>query len=252
MNMPTKHFAIALSVMVSAIGTGTVVSAQVITDRGWIHVSGVYPVQQITFTDAVTFTENFETGTTVTPYTVGGTPSVDVMGGVRVWQYFGVGAGVTQSSQTGVSTTSTTRSPHPLYFNRHRTVTGASPTDRTETQVNIHAMVVVPAGRRVRVTVFGGPTLFQVKQELVTAVSKTDAYPFNTPTFQSYSKRLESVSSVGLNVGADVAVYFSDHVGVGGVVRYSAGTADFATIDGDTLTTDVGGLHVGGGLRLKF
>ena len=86
MNMPTKHFAIALSVMVSAIGTGTVVSAQVITDRGWIHVSGVYPVQQITFTDTVSFTENFETGTTVTPYTEGGTPGVDVMGGVRLWQ----------------------------------------------------------------------------------------------------------------------------------------------------------------------
>lgn len=252
MNMPTKHFAIALSVMVSAIGTGTVVSAQVITDRGWIHVSGVYPVQQITFTDTVTFTESFETGTTVTPYTVGGTPGVDVMGGVRLWQYLGVGAGVTQSSQTGVSTTSTTRSPHPLYFNRHRTVTGASPTDRTETQVNIHAMVVVPAGRRVRVTLFGGPTLFQVKQELVTSVSKTDAYPFNTATFQSYSKQSQSVSSVGFNAGADVAVYFSDHVGVGGMVRYSVGTADFITVDGDTLSTDVGGLHVGGGLRLKF
>jgi hypothetical protein len=30
------------------------------------------------------------------------------------------------------------------------------------------------------------------------------------------------------------------------------GTADFITVDGDTLSTDVGGLHVGGGLRLKF
>ena len=101
-------------------------------------------------------------------------------------------------------------------------------------------------------TLFGGPTLFQVKQELVTSVSKTDAYPFNTATFQSYSKQSQSVSSVGFNAGADVAVYFSDHVGVGGVVRYSVGTADFITVDGDTLSTDVGGLHVGGGLRLKF
>lgn len=247
-----KHFASALSVLMWCAWVPTVVSAQDTTDRGWIHVSGVYSAQQNTFTDTVSFSENFETGTTVTPYTVGGTPGVDVMGGVRVWQYFGVGAGVTQASQTGVSTTSTTRSPHPLYFNRHRTVTGSSSTDRTDTQVNIHAMVVVPAGRRVRVTLFGGPTLFQVKQELVTAVSKTDAYPFNTPTFQSYSKRSESVSSVGFNAGADVAVYFSDHVGVGGIVRYSVGTSDFATVDGDTLTTDVGGLHVGGGLRLKF
>ena len=252
MTKEIKYCVVVLSVVSWAIITATVVSAQDVSDRGWVHVSGVYPVQQITFTDTVTFTETFETGTTVTPYTVGGTPGVDVMGGVRLWQYVGVGAGVTQASHTGVSTTSTTRSPHPLYFNRHRTVTGASPTDRTETQVNIHAMVVVPAGRRVRVTLFGGPTLFQIKQELVTSVSKTDAYPFNTATFQSYSKRSQSASSVGFNAGADVAVYFSDHVGVGGVVRYSVGTADFITVDGDTLSTDVGGLHVGGGLRLKF
>jgi hypothetical protein len=252
MNKGIKCCVVALTVVVGASISEPVVSAQDITDRGWIYVSGVYPSQENTFTDTVSFTENFETGTTVTPYTVGGTPGVDVMGGVRVWQYFGVGAGVTQASQTGVSTTSTTRSPHPLYFNRHRTITGPSSTDRTDTQVNIHAMVVVPAGRRVRVTLFGGPTLFQVKQELVTSVSKIDGYPFNTPTFQAYSKRAESVSSVGFNAGADVAVYFSSHVGVGGMVRYSVGTADFSTIDGDTLTTDVGGLHVGGGLRLKF
>ena len=252
MNKGNNYCVVALNVVAWAVITATVASAQVATDRGWVHVSGVYPTQQTTFTDTVTFTESFETGTTVTPYTVGGTPGVDVMGGVRLWQYVGVGAGVTQASHTGVSTTSTTRSPHPLYFNRHRTVTGASPTDRTETQVNIHAMVVVPAGRRVRVTLFGGPTLFQIKQELVTSVSKTDAYPFNTATFQSYSKRSQSASSVGFNAGADVAVYFSDHVGVGGVVRYSVGTADFITVDGDTLSTDVGGLHVGVGLRLKF
>lgn len=226
--------------------------AQTQTDRGWLHVNGVYQMTKFIFTDTITFTQNVEDGTTVTPYTAGNTPGVDVMGGARLWQYLGVGAGITQATQTGVSTTSTTRVPHPFYFNRHRTVTGPAPTDRTDTQINLYGMAVVPAGRRVRVTLFGGPTFFRVQQDLVTAVTTTDTYPFNEVTFQSYTKQQHDVSTIGFNVGGDVSVFFSEHLGVGGMARYSIGTLAYTTAAGDPLTTDAGGFHVGGGLRVKF
>ena len=241
------------SLLVAMVITGvTPLQAQTPADRGWVHVNGVYQMTKVTFTDTITFTQNVEDGTTVTPYTAGSTPGIDVMGGVRLWRYLGVGAGITQATQTGVSTTSTTRVPHPFYFNRHRTATGPTPTDRTDTQINLYGMVVVPAGRSVRVTLFGGPTFFRVQQELVTAVTTTDAYPFNAVTFQSYAKRQHDVSTVGFNVGGDVSVFFSEHIGVGGMARYSIGTLAYTPAAGDTFTTDAGGFHVGGGLRVKF
>jgi hypothetical protein len=240
--------------LVAMVITGlTPLQAQAPVDRGWLHVNGVYQMTKFTFTDTITFTQNVEDGTTVTPYTTGSVPGVDVMGGVRLWQYLGVGAGVTiQATQIGVSTTSTTRVPHPFYFDRHRTTTGPTPTDRKETQINLYGMAVIPAGRRVRVTLFGGPTFFRVQQELVTAVTTTDAYPFNDVTFQNYAKRQHDVSTVGFNVGGDVSMFFFEHIGVGGMARYSIGSLAYPTADGNTLTTDTGGFHVGGGLRVKF
>ena len=245
----TRHCSVLVAMVIAGL---TPLQAQTQADRGWIHVNGAYQVTKFTFTDTITFTQNVEDGTTVTPYTAGNTPGVDVMGGIRLWQYLGVGAGITQATQTGVSTTSTTHVPHPFYFNRHRTVTGPTPTDRTDTHINLYGMAVVPAGRRVRVTLFGGPTFFQVQQELVTAVTTTGVYPFNEATFQSYTKQQHDVSTVGFNIGGDVSVFFSEHIGVGGMARYSIGTLAYTTAAGDTFTTDAGGFHVGGGLRVKF
>ena len=60
----------------------------------------------------------------------------------------------------------------------------------------------------------------------------------------------ESESGIGFNVGVDVGYYFSPAVGVGGMARFTRGTVDFGAVEGSSAT--VGGLMVGGGLRVRF
>ena len=69
--------------------------------------------------------------------------------------------------------------------------------------------------------------------------------------------------SVGYGVGADLAVFFSRHVGVGWVVRYNRASATvtlpdegfFATVlnvTGVTTEATFSGAIVSGGLRFRF
>ena len=120
---------------------------------------------------------------------------------------------------------------------------------REETAVHLHARWTVPVGEAVEIALFGGPTFFRASQELLTAVDFSQEYPYDTATLGLATTREYDGSTVGFNVGADIAVYFSKWVGVGGLIRFSR--ADLDLSDGSTTVT-VGGLHTAGGLRLRF
>ena len=79
-----------------------------------------------------------------------------------------------------------------------------------------------------QVSVFGGPSFFQVDQDLVTGVRWTEAYPYDSVTFTSTMTETRSESGTGFNVGADVGYFMSRHFGVGGRVQYASGTVDLA------------------------
>ena len=81
--------------------------------------------------------------------------------------------------------------------------------------MHLQALVVLPASRAFTMTVFGGPTYFTVKQGLVTDVRFTQSYPYETAAFAATSTGQQTGSKLGFNVGADVAYYFSNYVGVG-------------------------------------
>ena len=181
----------------------------------------------------------------------------DVSGGVRVWSYFGVGVGVSRFNIAETASVSA-EVPHPFFFtrdgsNRYRSISGASPPlTRSERAVHLQALVAVPATRSFTVTVFGGPTFFDVQQQLVTDVNFTHAYPYDTATFSSAVIDRESGSTVGFNVGADVAYYFTGNVGIGWLTRYSRGMLELPSARDDTLEIETGGVHTAVGLRLRF
>ena len=77
-------------------------------------------------------------------------------------------------------------------------------------------------------------------------------YPYTEATFAGARRRAQSASTTGGHVGADIAVYFADRVGIGGTVRVSRGSVDVDASDGDTVAIDVGGVQMSGGLRLRF
>jgi hypothetical protein len=60
---------------------------------------------------------------------------------------------------------------------------------------------------------------------------------------------------VGYHVGGDVRYFFTTHVGVGGVVRFTAADVELTGTlfkPAGTTTVKAGGLQAGGGLRLRF
>ncbi len=176
----------------------------------------------------------------------------DVGGGVHLTRHLGFGIGVSRFGADDAARVSA-QVPHPFLFNRDRSISGtSSPLTRSEMALHLQARVTVPAHESVTVTVFGGPTVFNLRQQLVTDVRFTHEYPYDTARFASAVHRQEFGSTTGFNVGADVAYYFSSHIGIGWLTRYSRATVELRSADDRALDVQVGGLHAAGGLRLRF
>ena len=188
-------------------------------------------------------------------YRFGNAPLFDVSGGVRVARHFALGVGVSRfrtRARAGVSAWA----PHPFFFGRDRSFSGDSPPlRRRETAVHLQALAVAPVGRSFTVTAFGGPTFFTaVKQQLVTDVNFSHAYPYDSASFLGVvtDRGAEAAgAAVGFHVGADVAYWFTGHLGVGWLARYSRATARVPSGGGE-IDVRAGGLHAAGGLRVRF
>jgi hypothetical protein len=100
--------------------------------------------------------------------------------------------------------------------------------------------------------VFGGLSVFNAKQDLVTDVTYTESYPYDTATFTGATVSRQSVTKSGYNVGADVSWMFSERVGVGGLVRFSRATADYSVSSTNQVSVDLGGLQAAAGIRFRF
>ncbi len=246
MKLPVVTTLLLLTLAASArIDAQTVASEQV-----FISVNGLFQVTSNDFDDSETIRVNAENGRFDTDYDVGGGFAFDVSGGVVVWRNLAVGGGLTRFS-TSTPTTIDAQIPHPFFFNQPRSVTGEFEGDRSELAVHIQAKWLVPVNDKFLVTIFGGPSFFQVEQTIVNDIDYTESYPFDTATFTRAITDDQSESAMGFHVGGDFAYYFSNQVGVGGVVQYSGATVEMAVPSG-TADVKAGGLQVGGGLRLRF
>ena len=69
------------------------------------------------------------------------------------------------------------------------------------------------------------------------------------PTITSTSLEKVDKTTVGIHFGVDVTYLVTPRYGVGVLARYTWGSADLTGAD-DSVT--VGGLQIGGGLRIRF
>ncbi|HTM04160.1 MAG TPA: hypothetical protein VL173_11690 [Vicinamibacterales bacterium] len=149
--------------------------------------------------------------------------------------------------------------PHPLFFNRFASdvaVTSES-LQRKDRGVDFEVVLSPTPSGPVSVRVFGGPTYFHVSQEMVQDIGfnqQIDLFGGNSVQITSHRDQEISGSSWGFNVGGDVGYFFTDHVGVGGEVRYNRGTVtiDNEPLSGESAELTMGHATVGGGLRLRF
>ena len=232
--------------------------------RGFVAVNGGVQVIASEFTDAATFAgpspvyaEMVSSAATGEPssfngaYPVESGPVVDVSGGVRLWRNLGVGVSVSLYNREADASVSA-RLPHPFFLGSVRTIAGNMPVYHNERAVHLHALVTVPVNPALTVTVFGGPTMFSLRQDLVTDVRFTHSYPYDDAAFAGIVTGEQSRSTIGFNAGVDIAYYFTDVIGVGWLTRFSAGTIDLPSAGEGSVDVPAGGVHAAGGLRLRF
>ena len=239
--------------LVSGILLSVAVPAQAQqTGRGFISINGGYQASSTEFDDAFTFTAHQETGTSDVSYPIDPGPMFDAGGGVRLWRGLGAGLALTQFTRDG-SVRASSSIPHPFFLGQHRQVEGeAGNIERKETGVHVQAQYSLPLGRRLQITLMGGPSFFHVEQSLVIDVNYTEEYPYDTASFAGVDSAPETGTKTGFNAGADVRWMFTPSVGIGALVRVTRATIELEGVEDRTVSLDAGGTQIGIGIRLAF
>jgi hypothetical protein len=240
------------AMLVITSGAGAPATAQSYSQRR-IEISGNVGAQTgaSKFTQSHSFTFNGETETLGVDHDIKTTLGFNGGAAVRLVSQFWVGVQFAMAEMKP-SASITAVIPHPLVFNASRTVEG-SMNDVTHTEQNVHVdlMYSLPL-HALDLRVMGGPTFFNLKQNLVSGVTINESYPFDTATFASATTKRLSDSAVGFNAGVDISRPLSSHVGIGGLVRYSRGDVKLNDQATGPQTIKAGGVEAGGGVRIRF
>jgi hypothetical protein len=227
-------------------------AAQSWPERVHVSINGAFQATANDFTDRFEFDSNLETGSTSVEYPVQKGFVFDAGGGFRLWKNLGVGVSVSYFTRDEVAHT-TSSFPHPFVFDQPREVTGdATGVTRKEAVVHVQVQYLWNPAGPLRVIFSGGPSFFNVEQELVAEVRITETFPYDTAEFASAQTRQEKGSAPAFNVGADVMWMLGRTIGVGGIVRFSRATVEIDAPTNRTISVDAGGVYVGGGIRIVF
>ena len=225
----------------------TAASAQTMqwTDKGYISVNGGVQVGSDTLDTSTSFTQYGEEATVTSTQKISGGGFFDIGGAYRVWGN-NLLAGVSfthTSSDTGVAIAASI--PDPVITDRPRSVTSTqSGAKHSEDALHLSAIWMIPVANKLDVGIFGGPTIFWVKQDTVGALTVTEPGPTVSAPLGEVKK-----TSGGVNIGVDVQYMIAKRWGVGGLARYTWGSA---TIDGATDKLKLGGFQIGAGGRVRF
>jgi hypothetical protein len=179
---------------------------------------------------------------------VGGGAFFDISGGYKVWRNLAVGIGVTHVGSTADLTVNASI-PDPLFFDAPRHVVVTVPdAHHSQTAINLTGTWVMPITDKIDIGYQFGPTIFMVSQDLPGAPAP-GAITEPGPVVSSLPLVGEDKTTVGIHFGVDRTYMITPRVGVGGIARYSWGSADLAGAE-DSLT--VGGFQIGAGLRVRF
>jgi hypothetical protein len=228
-----------------------VVSAQTMqwTDKGYVTVNGGGQAGSHTLDSSSSFPLYDETATVNTSQKVKGGGLFEIGGAYRVWGK-NLLAGVSFTHTSSNSDVSLNASiPDPVVFDKPRTVTSSQGgAKHSENTVHLDAIWMIPVANKIDVGVFGGPSIFAVKQDTVGTLTVGEPGPSVTAPLGSASK-----TTVGVNFGADVQYILGKlggrSWGVGVTARYCVGSA---SLPGASKKLTVGGFQIGAGGRVRF
>jgi len=219
------------------------------TDKAFVNVSAGAQAGSHSLATATPFELYAEEGSVASAQEVGGGGFFDISAGYKVWRNLAAGIGFSRTGSSGDAAIAASV-PDPLIFLRLRPATGsASDLKHSETVINLTGTWMVPVTDKIDVGISAGPSIFNVKQDLPSAVTVSEP----GPTVSSVGVADASATSVGINFGVDVTymvtTWKDTGIGVGGLARYTWGSAD---LEGASDKLTVGGFQIGAGLRLRF
>lgn len=240
---------------VVAVFCGTSAAAQ---ERFRISINAGQQTSSTIVKQEQTFERYFEQGSFTFERIVPTAVTYDLGLAVRLWRGLHAGAAVSLFDDKSGAGTVTARVPHPLQFNKPRTVTGDVP-NAARREVGQHLMLgwnVKTAGG-LEFLLFAGPSIIATDQLVVKSLTlglDKEVFPFDALAFPPVESETLRANVVGYNAGVDMAWRFARNVGVGLLVRFSEGTKAFTPTPAGSTPVDVtvGGLQAGGGLRLVF
>ena len=225
----------------------SMVSAQTMqwTGKGFITVNGGFQAGDHDLGTSSSFPLYEETATVTSTQEVKGGGFFDIGGAYKIYgNNFLVGVNFTHTSSDADVNISASI-PDPAVFDKPRNVTSTQPdAGHTENTVHLSVIYMMPVAEKLDIGFFGGPSIFSVKQDTITTLNVTEPGPVVNAPLTEVSK-----TTVGFNLGLDVQYLITKMIGVGGLARYSWGSAD---IDGAADKLTVGGFQIGGGLRVRF
>jgi len=168
----------------------------------------------------------------------------DFGGGYRVWGNVFVGVTVSFFNDTG-DAAYTASIPDPLFFGRAKTVTGTQ-TGLKHSEVAVLPELIYSRPVTDKMDVVGkiGPAIIHLSQDIISSFS----VPAGT---QDVVVSTSSQSGTGAGINASIGLNYnlSDRYAVGGYLRYAGASVQ---LDASPDKQDVGGMQVGGGIRVNF
>jgi hypothetical protein len=224
------------------------------TDRGYFNLNVGFESVSGQLNDASTLPIYGEQASLSVAQAIDSGSLFDFSVGARVWRNASVGIGF-HSGSTHSEASLTGSIPHPLFFNRPRALAlTATDLERSERAVHLQFGYMLPLTERVSVHVTLGPSFFKLNQDVVDDVTLNEGGGFSTVTGTPVVVQRDD-SPTGFNIGADVMyqAYTRDRIklGAGLFLRYAGASADVQVLD-NVVDSDVGGLQVGFGGRLRF
>lgn len=224
-------------------------------DRGYANVNVGFETGSGTLNDAGTFTIYGEPGTRAVQQAVDSGAFFDFSLGGRVWRNISVGLAFHRDGTSGQAAIQASV-PNPVRFDAYRAVAAtADDLDRSEQAVHIQFGYMLIINEELSVHVTAGPSIFRLRQEVVDEVAFTEgSFPFATVTANpAIEERTDTAVGVHLGVDAAYQIYDSDayRIGAGVFLRWAGASASIPVLDSN-VETDLGGVQVGLGARIRF
>ncbi len=203
------------------------------------------------FADTVQFQLYDETGHYLASYATPSSTAFDATAGVRFGEFvlavsFWHATPIPSAGVVAVV-------PHPIAYNNPRLTTAEGVgVNRLENDGHLQLTWLIPLSSRVDLSIYAGPSIFYVRQDMISSLSLRESFPYDTVGISGFQTVRKSDVAFGGNVGVDVTVMVWRFAGVGVSGRYSRGTADMPSADAGTVKVRAGGAQISGGLRMRF